>query len=62
MMQDNQHNQQPAPKPKPKNNKMISLSDLAIGGARGGPLDKLIMLKLGKSLKQWADDLHGWVE
>jgi len=60
-MQDNQHNQQPAPKPKPKNNK-ISLSDLAIGGARGGPLDRLLMLQQGKTLKQWADGLHGWVK
>jgi len=53
--------QLPQTQSKASNNK-IPYSDLAIGGARGGPMDKLLMLREGKTLKQWVDGLHRWVK
>lgn len=48
---------------KPKQpSKKIPISDILIGGARGGPIDELLIRSEGVTLKQWVGSLHGWVK
>jgi hypothetical protein len=55
-------NMTPPPETKSTKSGKIPLSDLAIGPARGGPMDSLILRTKGMTLKQWVGSLHGWVK
>jgi len=59
--QNRQHTHRGSAGPLSRSGK-VPASDLAIGAARGGPMDAMLIATQGKTLKQWVSELHGWVQ
>jgi hypothetical protein len=46
----------------PKPTRKIPLSDLIIGPARGGDMDRLLLTTKGQTLREWIRTQHKWVK